>query len=263
MSDDLIPVETALADHANAIRALGKRVVGDVIEIGRRLIICKEKCGHGNWMPWVEREFGWSMSTANKYMNIARMFDHKLGGKFVGNTNLTIDIEALKTLAEPRTPEEARAEIIGRAEAGDHLSVADVQRTVAKAKQRTKPPSLRSSTNTPEVKTAEVPRADNFAPPDTRRPTDPTKYDEVRAARARLDQLHVVLRAFDALKNLGTPAQIAEAVKRLDVNSRDTLHGLWGIHLFTWNVFAHGHDTDDDEVDDDDDDDVHREIDDV
>jgi hypothetical protein len=41
----------SLAEHADAIRALGKRVVHDVIEIGRRLTDCKKLCGHGNWLP--------------------------------------------------------------------------------------------------------------------------------------------------------------------------------------------------------------------
>jgi hypothetical protein len=37
-----------LAKHAAAIRRLGKRVVADVIEIGRLLTECKRICGHGN-----------------------------------------------------------------------------------------------------------------------------------------------------------------------------------------------------------------------
>jgi hypothetical protein len=40
-----------LAQHAEVIRALGKRVVHDVIEIGRRLTDAKARCGHGNWLP--------------------------------------------------------------------------------------------------------------------------------------------------------------------------------------------------------------------
>ena len=48
----------ALAEHVTAIRQLGKRVVADVAEIGRRLFECKRICGHGNWLPWLEREFG-------------------------------------------------------------------------------------------------------------------------------------------------------------------------------------------------------------
>jgi hypothetical protein len=48
-----------LVEHAAAIRALGKRVVTDVIEIGARLTECKRIAGHGSWLPWLNREFGW------------------------------------------------------------------------------------------------------------------------------------------------------------------------------------------------------------
>jgi len=37
-----------LAAHAKEIRTLGKRMVTDVIEIGRRLAECKVIAGHGN-----------------------------------------------------------------------------------------------------------------------------------------------------------------------------------------------------------------------
>jgi hypothetical protein len=53
-----------VAEHAEAIRSLGRRVVADVIEIGRRLTECKKLLGHGNWLPWLDREFGWSEDTA-------------------------------------------------------------------------------------------------------------------------------------------------------------------------------------------------------
>jgi hypothetical protein len=39
-------------------------VIGDIIEIGRLLTEVKKIAGHGNWLPWLDREFGWSDSTA-------------------------------------------------------------------------------------------------------------------------------------------------------------------------------------------------------
>ena len=47
--------ESVLAENAEEIRKLGKRAVGDVIEIGRRLSEMKKICGHGNWLPWPSR----------------------------------------------------------------------------------------------------------------------------------------------------------------------------------------------------------------
>src|SRR5258706_662123 len=60
--------QAILAQNADAIRALGKRVIGDVIEIGRRLSESKKLCGHGNWLPWLERELGWKEQNARDLM---------------------------------------------------------------------------------------------------------------------------------------------------------------------------------------------------
>ena len=57
-----------LAAKAAAIRALGKRVVRDVIEIGLHLTEAKAACRHGEWLPWLEREFAWKEQTARNFM---------------------------------------------------------------------------------------------------------------------------------------------------------------------------------------------------
>jgi hypothetical protein len=94
------------------IRALGKRVVGDIIEIGRRLTDAKKIAGHGNWLPWLEREFGWTDKTAENFINV-----YKLGAqtKFEKFSNLNLPVSGLYLLAAPHTPEEARADVIARA----------------------------------------------------------------------------------------------------------------------------------------------------
>ena len=54
-----------LAEHAAAIKTLGKRVVGDVIEIGGRAeqvrALLKEE---GGWRAWLKAEFVWDRKTA-------------------------------------------------------------------------------------------------------------------------------------------------------------------------------------------------------
>ena len=62
--------ETILAQNAEAIRALGKRVIDDIIEIGRLLTEAKQIAGHGNWLPWLEREFQWTDDTALNFMRV-------------------------------------------------------------------------------------------------------------------------------------------------------------------------------------------------
>jgi hypothetical protein len=62
--------ERVPAENAEEIRALGKRAAGDVIEIGRRLGEMKKVCGHGNWLQWLQREFGWTNSHALNYIRV-------------------------------------------------------------------------------------------------------------------------------------------------------------------------------------------------
>jgi Protein of unknown function (DUF3102) len=119
--------EITLAGHAEAIRVLGRRVIGDVIEIGRRLTISKELCGHGDWLPWLKREFGWSDDSALRYMRVA---------EFAKNRNLRdleLPVSGLYLLAAPSTPEAARDEVIERSEAGERLTPAQIRETVDKA----------------------------------------------------------------------------------------------------------------------------------
>ena len=116
-----------LAQHAEVIRALGKRVVHDVIEIGRRLTDAKARCGHGNWLPWLEREFGWSDSTALRYMQAHQFATDK------SVTVTDLSLKSLYLLAAPSTPEAARDEVIERSEAGEHLTPAQIKETIDKA----------------------------------------------------------------------------------------------------------------------------------
>ncbi len=33
---------------------------------------------HGEWLPWLKDEFGWSRQTAERYMQVAEAFSKKL-----------------------------------------------------------------------------------------------------------------------------------------------------------------------------------------
>jgi hypothetical protein len=132
-------VAKRLADHAAEIRALGKRVVGDVIEIGRRLTECKRIAGHGNWLPWLEQEFGWSRQTADRFMNVYEMMQSKVSNL----DTLDIPVSGLYLLAAPSTPEAARDEVSELAKSGP-VSHQQVMRAVNRHKPmkgKVKPPS--------------------------------------------------------------------------------------------------------------------------
>jgi len=129
MSDsDLSTTETTLAQNAEVIRALGKRVIADVIEIGRRLSESKALCGHGNWLPWLEREFGWGDDTALNFMRCHQLAESR------NFRDLSLPISGLYLLAAPSTPEQARQQVIERAESGERLSVGDVKKLIAEAR---------------------------------------------------------------------------------------------------------------------------------
>jgi site-specific DNA-methyltransferase (adenine-specific) len=116
-------LDAFLTERAERIRTLGKRVVNDVIEIGKLLIECKVRCGHGNWLPWLEREFGWTDKTAERYISVYQLSV----GKFDTVSNLDLPMRALYLLAAPSTPESARDEVIELAESGKRISHAEVQ----------------------------------------------------------------------------------------------------------------------------------------
>ncbi len=122
----------ALAEHAEVIRTLGKRVVADVIEIGRRLTDAKARCQHGNWLPWLEREFGWTDKTAERFMSASQLF----GGKIDKLSNLDIPVSGLYLLAQPSLPPEVRTEVIDRAEAGERFTHAQVKAMVAEGSDK-------------------------------------------------------------------------------------------------------------------------------
>jgi len=126
---DLVSNERALAQHAEAIRVLGKRAVRDIIEIGRRLTDAKELAGHGGWLPWLDREFGWKEQSARNFMQVYAL---SLKSPRLGDFNITF--EGLYLLASPSAAE-AREAIIKRTKDGERLTLAEVRRMTAEAKQ--------------------------------------------------------------------------------------------------------------------------------
>jgi hypothetical protein len=76
-----------------------------IIEVGRELILAKDKQDHGDWLPWLKDNFGWHEATARRYMQVAEAFKsctvHDMDG-------LTIEARALYLLSAPSVPAEVR-----------------------------------------------------------------------------------------------------------------------------------------------------------
>ena len=105
-SRDLIKTKTA------ETKILVRQTAQGIIEIGKNLIEVKQSIGHGNWLPWLEAEFGWSQRTAYNFMGVADKF------KFATVANLDIAPKALYLLAQNSTPDEVRETAVTMAEAG-------------------------------------------------------------------------------------------------------------------------------------------------
>jgi hypothetical protein len=122
--------DVSLPERAQRIRDLVGVARTCIIEIGRELIAAKAQVAHGEWLPWIKEEFGWTVRTADKYMQVAGSFKLEPGSNFTG---LTIDATALYALSAPDVPQEARDEAVERAEDGEHVSRADAEDMIAKA----------------------------------------------------------------------------------------------------------------------------------
>ena len=65
-------VDPELDEYAAAIHAIGKR---SAFEIGKILSAAKARARPGRWLPWLEREFGWTARTAQRMMSVAEKND--------------------------------------------------------------------------------------------------------------------------------------------------------------------------------------------
>jgi hypothetical protein len=145
--------DQVLAEHTAAIKALERRVISniiecieglpgaratcaaEIIEIGYRLTECKRIIPERNWVPWLD-ECGGVDKFARRDMLLydwfARCTNDAILGKSTAVFNLEVDIYYLYKLADPSTPEAARAEVLRRT--GEKLDGSDVEAIIRKAR---------------------------------------------------------------------------------------------------------------------------------
>jgi hypothetical protein len=127
---DVAPPAAVRKRYAKEIRHLRTRVGRDIIRIGYLLTDVKEHyCHHGEWLRWLEREFGWSDRTA---LNFMRVYEVSL--KSENFSDLSLPISSLYLLAAPSTPEAVRQDVIDRVASGEELTHAQVKAAVDEAK---------------------------------------------------------------------------------------------------------------------------------
>lgn len=112
----------AIQDHM-------RRTADSLIRAGKELLEVKAILSHGQFGEWLEVEFGMSHSTANNWMNAAKVYGDKI--PTVGNLSQT----ALILLAAPNTPEAAREEVEAQVQAtGKSPTRKEVESVVEKHK---------------------------------------------------------------------------------------------------------------------------------
>ncbi len=130
-------LETKLADKvrsaADRIRERIKKTVEDIIEVGNDLLAVKEALPHGQFLPWLKAEFGWSERSAQNFMSVAEQF------KSAKIADLPIQPSAAYLLAAPSVPNEAREKAVEKAEAGEEITIAAAKEIVAEARKKKRP----------------------------------------------------------------------------------------------------------------------------
>src|SRR6476660_4382777 len=88
-----------LNEHAAEIYRLSKRIIADIIEIGRHLTEAKAEAGYGHFGQWLKQEFDWTDRTAQRFMNVYELSRSNP----TRVSDLDLPMRALYALAAPGT----------------------------------------------------------------------------------------------------------------------------------------------------------------
>ena len=116
----IMPPRTELDEHVDEILALGRRSFEDIVEIGRRLVRCREllKTQRG-WLAWIKTKFGWSRAHADNLIGVYLHRDKLL--KF----STLLPISALYLLAKQEP--EVHQRLARQVEAGEPVNMRAVR----------------------------------------------------------------------------------------------------------------------------------------
>jgi hypothetical protein len=115
-----------LAELADRARTLGKRMLSDVLELGDILAEGRSLIAHGHWLEWL-KGLGLSEDMARRFIDVWELSK----SRNLRGLESQIPLSAIYILARPGTPEESRAAVFARLDAGEKLSLSAVTREVA------------------------------------------------------------------------------------------------------------------------------------
>jgi hypothetical protein len=121
--------------RADLIHQTARKTANGIVQIGKWLSEVKERLPHGQWLPWLKGEFGWSQRTAYRFVEV---YDKV---KLAKLANLNLDVSALYLIAAPSTPEPVVKEVIERLNRGEPMTNAKAQEVLEEYKSRAELPS--------------------------------------------------------------------------------------------------------------------------
>jgi len=129
-------------DAVGFINARQRTATTAILEIGECLVGVKEALGHGNFIAWLEAEFGWTDRSARNYMMAAKALPKT-------ETVSVLPVTAMYDLA--RSPEPIRERIIGELEKGE-LRADAVRDRISEAKREAEAEKLEAKKSPAERK---------------------------------------------------------------------------------------------------------------
>lgn len=125
-----------LAQQANTIYRQAESVAAVslqlVAEAGRRLIIAKERIGHGGWEEWMKKNLSFSGRKANRMMKLAEKMENE--GSLFSNPTTLSDIGISKVWALLEAPEEVAAEVVSGQDA-ESMTVKELKAEIERIKR--------------------------------------------------------------------------------------------------------------------------------
>jgi hypothetical protein len=117
---------------AEAIRQRLQNTFVSAIKIGQELLVVKETLEHGQFLPWLQAEFGWSQRTAYNFMSVAERFE------LARIASLQIPPRLRTSWPVHRCPTRPARSQSKKAEAGEEITTAVAKEIVAEAKKTEK-----------------------------------------------------------------------------------------------------------------------------
>ena len=126
MNEIIVPTDfDAIAER---IRERIRRTTTDIIETGRDLRLVKERLDHGQFVTWINSEFGMSPRSAQRFMGASEWAEDK------SDTVSHLPPNTLYTLSAKSTPELIREQVIADLEAGNRVDPREVVERVRMAR---------------------------------------------------------------------------------------------------------------------------------